>query len=50
MPILGQSGIKDGVRNGVTDFVRMTFTNGFRGKDETARHDPGVYQVKRVTK
>jgi hypothetical protein len=34
--VLPDAGIEHGVGDGVADFVRMTFANGFGSKNETA--------------
>src|ERR1700751_3522974 len=41
--ILGQTCVQDAIRNGVADFVRMTFSHGFRGKDISVRHSLEYY-------
>jgi hypothetical protein len=38
MGILGQAGVENGILDGVTNFVGVTFTDGFGGKDIAARH------------
>src|SRR5438067_7376554 len=34
----GQAGVEYGVGDGVTNFIRMTFANGFGSKNETSEH------------
>ena len=36
--ILPKTGVKDGIGNGVANFIRMTFANGFGSKNEAAEH------------
>ena len=36
--VLPQAGVEDSVGNGVANFVRMTFANGFGSKNETTEH------------
>src|SRR6478735_5534775 len=38
MSVLSQTGIKDSIRDGITDLIWMTFGHGFRGKDVTSHH------------
>jgi len=37
-PVLAKASIKDRVRNGVANFIRMTFANRFGSKNETSKH------------
>jgi hypothetical protein len=37
--ILPETSVEHGVRNGVANFIRMTFTDGFGSKNETTKHD-----------
>ena len=37
--VLRQTGVQDRVGYGVADFVGMTFSNGFRRKNETTSHE-----------
>src|SRR5215469_2250006 len=41
--VLSQACVQDAIRNGVADFVRMTFGHGFRGKDISIRHSLDYY-------
>jgi hypothetical protein len=36
--VLSKAGVKDRVGDGVADFVRVTFTHGFGGKNVSAWH------------
>ena len=36
--ILPQAGVENGIGNGIADFVRMTFPDGFGSKNETTKH------------
>ena len=36
--VLREAGVENGIRNGVADFVRMAFADGFGRKDVTAGH------------
>src|SRR5581483_2389609 len=43
--ILLQTSVEDGVGNGVTNFVRVTFTDRFRGKNKASRHGRGLVRA-----
>ena len=38
LAILPQAGVQDGVGNGVANFIRMTFADGFGSKNEASEH------------
>jgi hypothetical protein len=40
-----EAGIENGIGDGIGDFVRMAFTDRFRGKDITTRHNWGYNGV-----
>ena len=42
LAILPEAGVQDGVGNGVANFVRMAFANGFGSKNETSKHVLGI--------
>ena len=37
--ILPETSIEHGIRNGVANLIRMTFTDGFGSKNETTKHE-----------
>lgn len=36
--VLGQTGVEDGIRNGVANLVRMAFADGFGGENKMSTH------------